>query len=226
MDKYTGTDNLEVMKEAKNYNQYLIELIKQHTNKKSLILDFGAGIGTFAQNIKVENYNVMCIEPDINQLEVIKRLNIKAYQNLDDVDDNSLDFIYSFNVLEHIEDDLLTVKKLKNKLKDGGRMLIYVPAFQVLFSSMDKKVGHFRRYNFKMVENLAQKTNFNIEKLQYVDSLGFFITLLYKFIGNKDGDIDKRSIMFYDKIIFPISQKLDMILNKYIGKNIYVILKK
>ena len=105
-------------------------------------------------------------------------------------------------------------------------MLIYLPAFQILFSSMDKKVGHFRRYNFGMLERLASQNKLKIEKLYYVDSLGFFVTFLYKLVGNKQGDIDKRSVVLYDKIIFPISKQLDKIFNKCLGKNVYVLLKK
>ena len=91
---------------------------------------------------------------------------------------------------------------------------------------MDKKVGHFRRYDFRMLKKLAVQSEFKIQKLYYVDSLGFFITLLYKLFGNKDGDINKKSLILYDKIIFPLSQKFDNIFNKCFGKNVYVVLKK
>ena len=65
MSEYTGTDNLEVMKKTKNYNQYLFDLIKSNTNRDANILDFGAGIGTFAHLMMKEKYNVSCVESDI-----------------------------------------------------------------------------------------------------------------------------------------------------------------
>lgn len=226
MDKYTGTDNLEVMQEAKNYNKYLIELIKGYTNKEASILDFGAGIGTFAQDMVSQKYDVVCLETDANQCKAIEQHGIKTYQTLEHIEDKSFDFIYSLNVLEHIEDDVATLKVLKKKLKPGGLLLIYVPAFQILFSSMDEKVGHFRRYDFEGMKSLANKSDLQIKKLFYVDSLGFFITLLYKLLGSKEGNIDKKSLIFYDKVIFPISQKADFLFNKFFGKNVYIVLKK
>ena len=105
-------------------------------------------------------------------------------------------------------------------------MLIYLPAFNCLYSSMDRKVGHYRRYDFKMLKILAKQNDLIREKLYYVDCLGFLITLLYKLIGNKKGDINKSSLIFYDKVIFPVSYFCDYIFNKIFGKNVYTVLKK
>lgn len=226
MSEYTGTDNLEVMKEAKNYNQYLFDLIKNNTNKDANILDFGAGIGTFAELMKREKYDISCIESDIKQANIIKSLNIPALLDINDLEDNSFDFIYTLNVLEHIENDNEILSKLKQKLKPNGKILIYLPAFNCLYSSMDKKVGHYRRYDFEMLKILAKQNGLIREKLYYVDSLGFLITLLYKLIGNKEGNINKSSLIFYDKVIFPVSCFCDYLFNKIFGKNVYMVLKK
>src|SRR5215475_3171635 len=50
------------------------------------------------------------------------------------------------NVLEHIEDDETELKTIFNALAPGGRILIFVPALPFLMSSMDRGLGHFRRY--------------------------------------------------------------------------------
>lgn len=214
------------MLEAVNYNNYLISLIKTNINKNMIILDFGAGIGTFANEIKKEDYNILCIELDDYQRKIIESKDIKTFKTLDEIEDNSLDFIYSLNVLEHIENDLEILEILKNKLKSNGEIFLYLPAFQILFTSMDEKVGHFRRYNFKMLEELAKRCELKIINKSYVDSLGFFATLLYKYVGNKNGDINKKSLIFYDKVIFPISKVFDKLFSNCFGKNVYIKLKK
>lgn len=214
------------MLEAVNYNNYLISLIKKNSNKNMYILDFGAGIGTFAEEIKKEFNNISCVELDDYQRSIIESKDIKAYKSLDDIEDNSIDFIYSLNVLEHIEDDLEILEVLKKKIKNDGEIFLYLPAFNCLFSSMDKKVGHFRRYDFSMLEALAKSCKLEVKHKAYVDSLGFFATLLYKYIGSKDGDINKKSLIIYDRVIFPISRVLDKVFNKLFGKNVYIRLKK
>lgn len=226
MIKYTGTDNLEVMSYATNYNNFLIKLIKKEINEKNKILDFGAGLGYYANILKKESYDINCLELDKQQMKIIKEKRINTYQFLNEIEDESFDFIYSLNVLEHIEDDLKVMIELNKKLKKGGKLFIYVPAFNILYSSMDKKVGHYRRYTLTSLMNLGIKTNMNIEKKSYADSLGFFVTLLFKLIGNKEGRISKRSILFYDKIIFPISKLFDYIFNNFFGKNVYILFTK
>ena len=47
-NEYSGTENLEVMSEAINYNAYLTHLVFSHVKATDSILDFGAGIGTFS----------------------------------------------------------------------------------------------------------------------------------------------------------------------------------
>ena len=143
MNGYTGTDNLEIMAAAIKYNNFLMALILDQMHPGINILDIGAGIGTFANRLHKEGYNVLCFEPDLKQSAVIKANGIPVAISIAEIEISSLDFIYSLNVLEHIDDDIDALKRWYALLKPGGRMLIYVPAFQMLYSSMDKKVGHF-----------------------------------------------------------------------------------
>jgi len=225
MTKYNGTDNLEVMDCALNYNSYLVNSIKYYLPNPSRILDFGAGIGTFASKIESPNVRVDCFEPDSAQLNRIINSN-NNYSSVTDIPNASYDMIYSLNVFEHIEDDFQSIKDVAGKLKTNGIFFIYVPAFQLLFSSMDNKVGHFRRYRREPLEGLLQGAGFKIIQSQYVDSLGFFASLVFKIIGSKSGDISKESVTIYDKYIFPVSVYFDRILNKVLGKNVLIVCKK
>jgi len=46
---YSGVDNLETLREAKNYNHFLAKEILRYSGGKTLMLDLGAGWGTFAE---------------------------------------------------------------------------------------------------------------------------------------------------------------------------------
>jgi SAM-dependent methyltransferase len=226
MEKYTGVDNLEVMDCAKNYNQYLVDLVKLNLNLNSKVIDFGAGIGTFAEKISHFFPKVICVEPDHMMSEIIRQKKIDTYKSLFEIKEEKILSLYSFNVLEHIEDDQAIINDIYNFMPNGSRVLIYVPAFQALFSSMDEKVGHYRRYNKKSILKLLGNTKFRVLKFEYVDSLGFFITYLYKFFGSKKGDLSKGPVEIFDTYIFPISKVIDHITCKFFGKNLYVLLEK
>ena len=58
-------------------------------------------------------------------------------------------FVYTSNVLEHIQHDVSVLTDIKNKMSVNGKLAIYVPALPILFSDFDTSIGHFRRYSKK-----------------------------------------------------------------------------
>ncbi len=138
----------------------------------------------------------------------------------------SVDYIYALNVLEHIEDDEATLMKIWSKLKPDGVLLVYVPAFQILYSSMDRKVGHFRRYTKRALLEKLRKVGFHVMNARYADSLGFFVSLLFRFLGNNTGSLNCLGLILYDRIIFPISKICDVLFSSFLGKNIIVVARR
>jgi 2-polyprenyl-3-methyl-5-hydroxy-6-metoxy-1,4-benzoquinol methylase len=220
---YTGNDTLEIMDEAKNYNAFLEKLVLKYISHTDFILDIGAGIGTFAKKFLRKGYQVHCIEPDTQQVNYMKNFGLTADISVENMENNSVDFIYSLNVLEHIENDIDALKLWRTKLKQGGCILIYVPAFNLLYFSFDKSVGHYRRYRKKMLVNKMQSAGFFVEKVRYADSLGFFASLLYKWVNKGDGKITKNSLIFYDRFVFPFNRLFDFLCCNILGKNVYVV---
>ncbi|MEJ7582647.1 MAG: hypothetical protein WKF43_00910 [Acidimicrobiales bacterium] len=92
--------------------------------------------------------------------------------------------------------------------------------FDVLFSSMDRKVGHLRRYRRGALVDLVERAGFVVDDCRYVDSLGFFVTLLYKVFGDRTGAISHGSVLAYDRIVFPVSRMADRVVSRWFGKNL------
>ena len=223
MKVYEGAQNLEVMASAVNYNQFLTQLILSKAKPGDRMLDFGAGIGTFANRIREAGYSVTCVEPDIAQADRVAGIGIPVVGQLDQIMDQSVDYIYTLNVLEHIEDDVTALRELGQKLSRGGRILIYVPAFKILFSSMDRRVGHHRRYTLPGLRTAVEAAGLSVEQGRYADCLGFFATLVYKFFGDDSGQIDERTLVAYDRIAFPLSRLADVVFGRFFGKNVFIV---
>jgi SAM-dependent methyltransferase len=219
---YTGVDNLAILKEAKNYNNFLRREVIRNGHGAVTVLDFGAGIGLFAGALRETGIKVICVEPDQGLLNRLKVMGFEAYSSIEDITPASVDYIYSLNVLEHIKDDLHALRQLYSRLKPGGRFFLYVPAFNILFSSMDRKVGHFRRYKKVPLIRLMQHAGFEVRQAVYADSLGFFAALLYKYFGNKEGGLNPKGVKFYDVIAFPLSRLLDRVFGGLFGKNLMI----
>jgi len=221
---YTGIENLDVMAEAKNYNTYLANLVCNNQEPGHELVDFGAGTGTFAQMMVDRGYKVICIEPDIALSERLSAAGLSVYGSIQQVD--KIESLYSLNVLEHIEDDFSTVVNLFGQMKINGKILIYVPAFMVLFTSMDKRVGHFRRYTKKQLIELFEQAGFVVDDARYADSLGFFVTLLFKWFGSNTGEINLRALKIYDTFVFPLSRFCDFLFSPFFGKNVMLRARK
>lgn len=223
---YSGTDNLEVMAEAVKYNAFLEHLVRRHIAGSSRVIDFGAGIGTFARPFAREGFDILGVEPDGDQRTRLLEYDIPCLSDIAEVSDQWASAIYSVNVLEHIEDDGAVLSLLHDKLKPGGRLFIYVPAFQVLYSSMDRKVGHFRRYSRGGLNEKVRAAGFRVVHSGYADSIGFAASLLYKWLGNDSGDINRAALKIYDRFVFPASRVLDTLTFHSFGKNLALVAEK
>ena len=220
---YTGLDVLETLGGATNYNKLLLDLILQAARGRRRMLDFGAGIGTFSKLLRKKGVDVVCVETDPHLADALIRDGFPTFTDLNQMPDASFEFIFTLNVLEHIEDDRAVLCRIGEKLKKGGRLLVYVPAFQCLWTSLDEKIKHYRRYRRSTLERLARSSGLSILETRYADSLGFFAALAFKILGNKQGDLSTRAVKFYDRYVVPPSRKLDVLFCRLLGKNVYLI---
>lgn len=223
---YSGRDNLDVMKAAVRYNRFLTGLVLHTMPRRGMVVDFGAGAGTFAQPVRAAGLDVVCVETDPVLGEALHKQGMPVVTDLQGIADGSLSGIYSLNVLEHIEDDQSILDLWMRKLAPGGRVLVYVPAFQSLFSSMDRKVGHHRRYRRAGLRQQLQHAGFEVQSVRYADSLGYLASWVYKLVDKGHGDINPGMLRTYDQWVFPVSRVADGACHSWFGKNVYATARK
>jgi len=223
MEAYTGVDNLEVMEAAENYNRYLLDEVRKYATTGKRVLDFGAGGGQFALPMSTAGFDLTAVELDQALHQHLISKGICAVRRLTELPDGAFDYAYTLNVLEHIEDDVGVLRQLHRKLSGVGRILIYVPAWPVLYTSMDRKVGHIRRYTRSTLVDCVSAAGFAVERVGYVDSIGFLATLLFKLLGNDDGNINRSALATYDRFVFPVSRTLDFLVRRWFGKNLLLV---
>jgi SAM-dependent methyltransferase len=218
----SGTENLEAMEGARNYQRFLVGSVLSEVDLRRRVLDFGAGTGVYAKALRAEGADVTCVEPHSGMRAVMDLQGLPVAENVESCEPGGYGTVYSLNVLEHIEDDEAALRALRRCLAPGGRLVLYVPAFQVLFSKMDQRVGHHRRYRRESLEGLLRAAQFRVLKAEYVDSLGFLASLVYRLLG-RDGTITSRSVLVYDRLIFPMSRVLDVVTRRFFGKNVLLV---
>ena len=86
-------------------------------------------------------------------------------------EDASFDLAGCFDVLEHLEDDLASLRELRRVVRPGGRMLVTVPAYPWLWSNHDVVNHHFRRYTRRTLLAATAETGWSPETVTSFNSL-------------------------------------------------------
>ena len=110
-------------------------------------LDFGSGLGGMLDELSSQAALAIGLEPNLDRAEIASRKGHHIVSNLDSIEDDSLDVVTVFHVLEHLLDPLQTLSHIRRVLKKNGIVLIEVPhARDALFSLFD--CGPFKDFTF------------------------------------------------------------------------------
>ncbi len=125
------------------------------------VLEIGAGQGGFGARL-ARRWRYVGVEPDATSAAVAAaRVKPHGGAVLNGttalVDDGErFDLVCAFEVLEHLEDDVAAVADWTSRVRDGGWLMLSVPAHAGRMGRWDAAVGHFRRYDRSQLEALLK----------------------------------------------------------------------
>ena len=148
----------------------------------------------------------------------------KLWSDIRHVPNESFDFAYTVNVLEHILELDEACAHLARVLKPNRKLFVFVPAHKVLWTSLDDEVQHVRRFDRRSLRLALERAGFRIEHLKYFDFLGFPAALGVRMLEQLNlFKYGSASVGFYDRHLFPVSRQLDRLFKGTIGKNLIAI---
>ncbi|OEU61585.1 MAG: hypothetical protein BBJ57_01150 [Desulfobacterales bacterium PC51MH44] len=164
--------------------KHMIESLK--LPQRSAILDVGCGTGGNLALLS-EFGNVMGVELDDRALELAcgRRVGKVLKGSLPDgmpFETQFFDLICILDVLEHIEDDLSSLRSLKTLLTPKGYMLLTVPAFPFLWGQHDMEHHHKRRYQATALQRIIQKAGLKIKHLTYYNTWLFPVVVISRIL--------------------------------------------
>ena len=223
---YIGSE-LELFSHAKRWKQYWASKVRPLI--KGSVLEVGAGIGSNTKLLHTQDNLWHQLEPDTNFYQKLKRdiqhsKHCEAFHGVlkNHVKSNYQTIIY-IDVLEHIEHDREELNIAAGKLKIGGKVIVLSPAHQSLMSNFDRNIGHFRRYNKKMLRDICP-SNMTVERQYYLDSVGLLASFAARFV--KSGNPTFKQILLWDRLMVPVSRFIDPLLFFLLGKTIITVYEK
>jgi hypothetical protein len=130
------------------------------------------------------------------------------------------------NVLEHIADDGAELAMAAAALRSGGALLVFGPAHEWLYSDLDYKAGHYRRYTLRQLRTLVQRAGLEVVSLKHFDILGVLpYWLVYRLL--RHNDIPGSTMWAYDRLVVPTSRLIQRLVRRPpLGKNVILVARK
>ncbi len=232
VQNYIGNE-LELFEHANHWKNYWGSFVRPYL--KGDVLEVGSGIGGTTKLLCDGSQNSWtCLEPDpklhektvlLKKEGVLPAICQAHCATLSEMEKTKLfDCIIYIDVIEHIENDQAELERAYSHLKIGGHLVILVPAHQYLYSPFDKAIGHFRRYNKSMLKAVVP-TELMLQKLYYLDSVGFAASLANKMLLSQSYPTLKQ-IKLWNNLMVPISKISDTILGFSFGKSVLGVWEK
>ncbi|MGH9361929.1 MAG: glycosyltransferase [Thermoanaerobaculia bacterium] len=216
-DEY-GSHILHSLERAQRFNRWMATAITPWIGAR--VLEIGAGIGNITTWLLPRD---LYVASDINPhyLAYLRNLALgKPYLSVDRVDLEApadferwrgrFDTVVCLNVLEHVRDPLAALRNMHAALAPGGRLVLYVPQGQGLYSTLDEVLGHRCRYDRAMLERELGATGFALEHLQDFNRAGvpgWYVN--GKLLGRRR--FDRLQLKLFNMLV-PIARRADRLL--------------
>ena len=160
------------------YNAFLFEQIRPAIGQR--VLEVGAGTGNLTQFLRDRDV-VVATDIDPDYVELLRR-RFEHSSNVDvalfdlagevppELAGQRFDTIICLNVLEHIADDRGALRRVRELLQPGGRLLLLVPAHRALYGTIDEAIGHYRRYERADLVELLGASGLQVESDIHVNA--------------------------------------------------------
>lgn len=214
------------------YDNWLLEEMRPLLGRR--VLEIGCGLGNFTHHL-VDSEIIVGIDISVESTEQV-RARYSAYPQVKafaaSITDGAclalsqyhFDTAISINVLEHIEDDQQALANTWYLLQPGGVLLLVVPAFNWLYGSMDSSIGHFRRYDKRLLAAKLESVGFQIQSQKYMNGLGamgwFVNGRLLKHKTPPQGQL--RLI----NSIIPLVQRFESVISPPIGLSLFAVARR
>ena len=178
------------------------------------ILEIGCGSGALLQDLQQYGtaYGLDVAAPALANcrergLDCVSLADVTALP----FDDEQFNVVIAIDVLEHVEDDAAAIREINRVTRKGGKVILTVPAFQMLWSRRDVQCHHHRRYLRDDFRSRVQRQGFKVLKSTYINLPLFFPLFMMVKAGRLSSKRAPSIRMDYALVPPPINQILSRV---------------
>jgi SAM-dependent methyltransferase len=174
-----GTQTLATLENTERYNRWLLDRVSGAVGSR--VLEIGSGSGTMTQflldrelvvGVDVVDDFVTALRRRFAGKPSVSFLRHDMSASVGQLEKYRFDSALSFNVFEHIEDDVAALRNVHQVLVPGGALGLVVPAHPTLHGKFDDLIGHWRRYTTRELRRKLEGAGFTVERLAYSNPVG------------------------------------------------------
>ena len=222
-------DMLDSLSGADNYVAYIDDLCQPHFSGR--ILEVGAGNGDLTERFG-KDHRVTATDISDRLLGHLRgrfsgheRIEVKSYDALaDDAVEGEVSGVFGsavmINVLEHLDDDVDALRRIADQLAPGGTLIVFVPAFEFLYSDFDRSIGHHRRYRRSTLDQAFTDAGLRPLGARYVNLPGWFAWLLMVRLAGRP-PTNPKIVKLYDRTVIPLLRRLEQRITPPFGQSVF-----
>src|SRR4051794_3434205 len=192
------------------YLSWLAKTLRPHVG--DTVLELGAGIGNITARLMSRRLLYVAAEKDPLHLHalrnrflrtpnvVIQQLDPERREDLASLE-RCFDTVLCVNVLEYLEDPNAVLQSLRKTLNPGGVLVVLAPQGEALFGTIDRRLGHKRRYDVSTARALLEQEGFAVEEVYQFNKAGTVPWWLYSRVFGA-GRINKSVLKVFDKTVW------------------------
>ena len=210
-DELTGS--LHSLDDATNYAQWIVDQFAGEMH--GTVVEFGAGSGTITERLSELADHVSATDLSDTRIDELRarfrddpRVEVVQGDAAAVLAGRTVDAVVMVNVLEHLDDDVKVLTQLRDALRPGGVVALFVPAHPGLYSDFDRRVGHIRRYTKATLGTALSRAGFEVPQVRYVNAPG---ALAWWAVARTLGQTPTSGplVRAYDRRVVPALRRLE-----------------
>ena len=183
-DLYVSSYGRGVLNNISGTPQYLSWLARKlRPHLGDTVLEVAAGIGNISGRLMERRLLYVAAESDPLHLHALRNRFLRTpnvvVQKIDPEipedlagTESCFDTVLCLNVLEYVEDPAAVVTSLRSALKPNGMLIVLTPHGQRLYGSLDRSMGHKRRFSSRDARHLLESQGFAVEESFHFNKAG------------------------------------------------------